>query len=631
MKTPPAPLRTPQILWRCALDAALWLVAPVAFILVYVRGYSAPLGAGTRHLAIVAFLLAALILIRLAIARVVSSQRVAAILSTIVVSAALAAMLTYYALALAGLHSWGGIVAWNVIPTFFEEAPQLVDALGVALAVVYIAIGLLALGLITGCWTYLRRFDWTRAAARRISWPALSIALFCGFAILATEAYEFSYSPWTSESEPVSLTLFPVQGKLDMEGHAISPLVAQGLDRLDDEARVAYVATGPTTRRNVILIVVDALRPDHMGAYGYTRDTTPYLNKLAQVANPGNVRVVRGMHASCGDTICGLLSLSTSKFPRRFSYHPFTLQEALRRNGYRVHMVLSGDHTYFYSLRSFYGPVDSFLDGTGAQGYFMNDDQFLIDHVAGMPAADGTPVMFQFHLMSAHILRKKDTTPGKFQPASRYAFQKAQDLGPAYRPVETATNFYDNGVLKADAIIHDLLDALQKKGFLDNALVIITADHGESLGEHGLFHHANSVREELLQVPFILISYGYRPQAPIPADEFSAQVDIAPTILSEVGLPRPQTWTGRALQESSGAPAFTFFEEKSYFGLIDHRDPHALWKYWIDTTTGAQHTFDLTADPRELRDVPQQVPAARETDWRLLALSGLSSVLVAAH
>ncbi len=306
------------------------------------------------------------------------------------------------------------------------------------------------------------------------------------------------------------------------------------------------------------------------------------------------------------------------------------MQEALRRNGYRVHMVLSGDHTYFYSLRSFYGPVDSFLDGTGVQGYFMNDDQFLIDHVASMPAADATPVMFQFHLMSAHILRKKDTTPGRFQPAARYAFQKAQDIGADYRPVETATNFYDNGVLKADAIIHDLLETLQKKGFLDNALVVITADHGESLGEHGLFHHANSVREQLLQIPFILISYGYRPERPIPAHELSAQVDIAPTILNEVGLPRPQTWTGKALQEP-GTSDFMFFEEKSLFGVIDRRDALRPWKYWIDATDGTQHAFDLSSDPGELHDLAGHGPAARQTDWRLLALSGLSSVLVASH
>ncbi len=236
-----------------------------------------------------------------------------------------------------------------------------------------------------------------------------------------------------------------------------------------------------------------------MGVYGYGRDTTPNLSRLAK---EGTARIVTGMHSSCGDTICGLLSLVSSKYPRRFSFHPFTLQQALRRNGYRIHMVLSGDHTNFYGLKSFYGAIDTFADGTTAekQGYFINDDQFLVDHVAAMPDWDGVPAMFQFHVMSTHILRMSETVPGPFQPAKRYLFRSGHDTGPGAIRDESATNFYDNGVVKTDAIIEALLATLQRKGYLRNALVVITADHGESLGEHGLFSHTNSVREELLRI-----------------------------------------------------------------------------------------------------------------------------------
>jgi hypothetical protein len=103
------------------------------------------------------------------------------------------------------------------------------------------------------------------------------------------------------------------------------------------------------------------------------------------------------VHASCADTICGLLSLSSSKFPRNFSLHPITLHEVLRRNGYRLHLILTGDHSYFYSLKGFYGEVDDYFDGTQAHGYFINDDQLALDRLAQTPAFDGTPAMFQFH------------------------------------------------------------------------------------------------------------------------------------------------------------------------------------------------------------------------------------------
>jgi Sulfatase len=442
-----------------------------------------------------------------------------------------------------------------------------------------------------------------------------------GVAIMGVEAYRFSTSPWTSIHEPLSLTLFPEATAHALEGHSIDPLAAANMDRADDQARAAYVPATTLSKRNLILIVVDALRPDHMGIYGYERNTTPNLSRIA--AN-GQMRVIRGVHATCGDTICGLLSLVTSKIPKRFSFRPFTLQEALRRNGYRVHMILSGDHTHFYSLKNYYGNVDTFYDGTTAQrrGFFLNDDQLLVDKLASMPNWDGVPAMFQFHVMSAHILRKSDNTPGPFQPAVRYLLpiRNSHDIGPGTEKVESATNYYDNGVVATDAVVEQLLTTFARKGYLQNTLVVITADHGESLGEHGLFSHANSVREELLRIPLVLISYGYQPDWHAVSRPYTSQIDVAPTLLDELGIPRPATWSGFPLEISAG-PDFTYFEQKGYVGLLDHRDPHTVWKYWLDTRTGMQHAFDLSTDPGEDRDALHKVPPALLAEWRLRALS----------
>ena len=102
-------------------------------------------------------------------------------------------------------------------------------------------------------------------------------------------------------------------------------------------------------------------------------------------------------------------------------------------------------------------------------------------------------------------------------------------------------NFYDNGVVRSDAVIAELLAQLKEKGYLQDALVVITADHGESLGEHGLYHHANSVREEVLRIPLVFIAYGSPLRLPPQVRDFASQVDIAPTILKELGLPGRQT------------------------------------------------------------------------------------------
>lgn len=253
----------------------------------------------------------------------------------------------------------------------------------------------------------------------------------------------------------------------------------------------------------------------------------------------------------------------------------------------------------------------------------MNDDQFLIDRVKAMPEYDGTPALFQFHVMSSHILRKKDDETARWQPSERYMFRidDSVDTGPGGVKIETATNFYDNGVHKTDEIIGGLLSALQSRGYLHDALVVVTSDHGESLGEHGLLGHANSLREEVLRIPLVLISYGYEPQRPIAARPLGSQIDIGPTILSEIGLPIPDTWMGQPLQEPV-VPGFAYFEGRRLKGVIDDRSPDAVWKYVFDPKTGAERVFNLTTDPHENRDVLSTISAGQLGEWRVNARSG---------
>jgi Sulfatase. len=97
-----------------------------------------------------------------------------------------------------------------------------------------------------------------------------------------------------------------------------------------------------------------------MGLFGYQRDTTP---NIARIAASATLRKAGIVHSSCADSSCGLLSLASSRFVHQFPARPFTLQEVLKRTGYRVHMILGGDHTNFYGLRKIYGAVDSYYDG----------------------------------------------------------------------------------------------------------------------------------------------------------------------------------------------------------------------------------------------------------------------------
>jgi glucan phosphoethanolaminetransferase (alkaline phosphatase superfamily) len=604
-----------RIIPRVALDVTLWYVIPAVFMLLYVGQHLERGSSVLPHAIVVTIPLLSLFIVRIVLSRQIGSVAVNRLLTTLITATLLASLVLYYSIVLVGLHSWGGVVALNVVPTFFAQASVLTDTLHISLLFVALLLAICFVGLIFACWVYLKHFDWTQELTQRISGWTIAALVFFGSGIVAVETYRFTVGSWTASAEPLSLTLFPQSGTLDLEGYSINPLTASTFDHLEDAERKSYTPTA-IRRRNLVVILVDALRPDHMRLYGYGRDTTP---NLARITSEHPTRVITDVHSSCADTICAMFSLFSARFPREFSFHPFTLQEVLRLNGYRIHMILSGDHTFFHSLKGFYGHVDSFYDGTQAHGYFLNDDRLVVDRVAHLPEWNGVPIMFQFHLMSAHILRKPAAEPGKFQPAVRYVLHDSRDIGAGGQALPSAVNFYDNGVLNADGIIGELLQTLQLKRYLEDALVVITADHGESLGEHGLFHHANSVREEVLRIPFVLISYGYQPDVVDRQRGFPSQVDIAPTILAEFGMPIPGTWSGRPVQDPHGL-AFSFFEEHSFAGLIDHRDPLHAWKYWIDRRTAQDHVFDLSSDPHEEHDLRGTFPRESVIDWRARSL-----------
>jgi glucan phosphoethanolaminetransferase (alkaline phosphatase superfamily) len=609
---------------RIALDVALWYCIPIVFMAVYVAVFSKPATAVIPHFIAVALPLLLILLARLALSRFVSNAAFNRWVASCLISVPLTLLIVYYTLVLIGLASWGGVVSWDVIPTFLEQRQVAADLLHIPNPLIAWAPLLLFLALSRASWLYLRHFDWTIGWTRTVSDWTVATILVGGIAVAAIYVFDFSFGAGTRVAEPISLTLFPPRAVLALEGYTANPISASRIDRTVEAARGAYVPSNSAGRKNLILIVVDALRPDHMGVYGYGRDTTP---NLARISKELPARIITGTHASCGDTACAMFSLFSSKFPSEFSFHPFFLHEALRRNGYRIHLILSGDHTHFFGLKSFYGDVDSFYDGNQAGDGLLNDDQQVLDQFAAMPNWDGKPVMFQFHLMSAHILRSYQTIPGPFLPAERYGLGASRDTGPGGVPTQSAVNFYDNGVLKADSVINSLIAALQSKGYLQNSLIVITADHGEALGEHGLFKHANSVREELLRIPLILLFYGYHTQLPDRPRNYPSQVDLAPTILGELELPLPTVWVGQALQKP-GHAEFSFFEEHAFAGLLDHRDPIHAWKYWNNRSSGEDHVFELNTDPHENHDLRDVIPQDQLTALRARLRAETSSDLV---
>lgn len=605
-----------MLLRGLAMDVLAWHCMPAAFLFVYLDRHFLPADAVGPHLRVVWWLLLGLALFRLVVSLSGISAAAARVATSLAASALLALMLSYYVVVLIGLQSWGQVVSWDLITSYGGQVLRLSDALGIPLAV---AIGVPALGylaLLFAVWAYHGYLDWTPFLRRAVSAPLFALLLLAGSMVWVIELYSFMAGPPTRESEPVSLTFYPNEGAWDVQGHAVDSLKAVKLDAAENAARNAYVPGSSADRKNVVLIVVDALRADHMGIYGYGRDTTPNLDRLEKA---GMLRKAASVRASCSSSFCGLLSISSSRFLHQFSERAITLQEALKRHGYRIHMILSGNHALFYGLRKAYGEVDTYFDAHQKRTY-MNDDRLVLERLSSFPSWDGQPVMIQFHLMSAHPLGGRDSRMAKYAPAANYAFVVNRDPQTDGRPSERAINYYDNGVLQADAMIRGILEILERKGYLENAIVAITADHGEALGEHGLFQHANSVREEVLRIPLLLLSYGYRPTNPLEGHKLASQIDIAPTLLAELGMPRPDTWQGAPLQQGVSRD-FLYFQELWEVGLFDLRDPGNLWKYWTNIKTGEEYAFNLTLDPRERVNAIGKTSWELKRDWRLQLLA----------
>jgi glucan phosphoethanolaminetransferase (alkaline phosphatase superfamily) len=600
---------------RLATEVLAWYGLVAAFLAYYVLRAGAPIESIAPHLRIVTGVFLAVALARLAWTALAGTTRTAQALGALLFWSVTMALAAFYAVALVGLASWGRVTTWELVASYAPQLPSLMQAIGVPV-VAAIAAAAIALVMLLGIAWMHARYSWPALAAARIGrWP-LALGSAALLALVIVDLHEYMVVPPVKQQEPVSLSFYPNDAAVPLQSHGMDPAAAARRAAAEEAVRGAYRPAPLERRRNLVVIVVDALRADHMGVYGYARDTTPHLARLQA---EGVARRAQPVHAACAESLCGLLSLATSRYVHQFAPRMFSLQEVLSRHGYRVLMILGGDHTNFYGLREQYGRVDLYWDASAAGDGYMNDDSVVVDRVRALPDWDGRPVAIQFHLMSPHVLGRRQERSQAFMPAANYFLTGNRLDAQSGRPAARAINFYDNGVREADAVIHELLTLLERKGYLREAVVAVTADHGEALGEHGFWLHQQGLYREVLEVPLLLLAYGYRPAERIDTHALPSQTDIAPTLLHELGMPAPSSWAGRPLQGAT-LDDFAFFEQGSLAGLLDRRDPANPWKYWEDLRRTRGFAFQLAQDRAESRNRIGDVPAGLRREWDLRML-----------
>jgi len=355
-------------------------------------------------------------------------------------------------------------------------------------------------------------------------------------------------------------------------------------------------------RTNVILIIVDSLRADHMQVYGYQRPTTPFLSQL--VAN-GRMKKVEMAFSTCSESFCGITSTLAGREFRDISARTFQLQDVLRDEGYRTWFLLSGNHTAWNGLAQFYHATDGTLfDGSQTQRYTMDDDRLVLEGLERVPPASSSqPAFFYVHLMSTHYL-------GVQLPESHVFTRPDDTVTPGLEPYAILDQLqkgdrYDDKVRQADGLIRNLFDALAAKHYLDDAMVVVTGDHGEGLGERHWAHGWNLYDEDI-RIPMLLYDV---PAAKYSDLSFATQVDIAPTILDRLGLPIPQSWEGQSLLASRSS-RFTYHQTyflPNRFAVI-YRDGRQLYKFIATPQYGTEELYDLRHDPGETHNLASAEP-----------------------
>ena len=353
---------------------------------------------------------------------------------------------------------------------------------------------------------------------------------------------------------------------------------------------------------NVILIIVDSLRADHMQVYGYDRNTTPFLSRL--VAS-GRMKKVERAFSTCSESFCGITSTLAGREFRDISPRTFQLQDVLTDEGYQPWFLLSGNHTAWNGLTQFYHAPDGRLfDGSQTLRYTVDDDRLVLEGFERVPLASPEhPAFFYVHLMSTHYLG--------VQFAESHVFTRAGDtVDPGDEPYAILDQLqkrdrYDDKVLQADGVIHQLFDALSAKHYLDDAIVVVTADHGEGLGERHWAHGWHLYNEDI-RIPMLI----YDVRALKLRDlSFATQVDIAPTILDRLGLPIPESWEGASLLN---APRVRFTYHQTYFlpnrFAVLYREGPALYKFIATPDYGQEELYDLIRDRGETHNLTDVQP-----------------------
>jgi hypothetical protein len=312
----------------------------------------------------------------------------------------------------------------------------------------------------------------------------------------------------------------------------------------------------PPQRPSVVLVSIDTLRADHLGLYGYGRDTSPFLDRLAKESV-----VFEHAFTSVSWTLIAHMTMLTGLYPeqhgvtekdRALATEAPLLAERLARAGYQtVGLYKRGWVHERYGFGRGFGVFRPHVTAEEAE-------QHLVEELARLDGA--RPYFLFLHLMDVHGDSSTKSPPtvysvppffhdlffsGAFERFAGEIVYTMKRHGLPSEKVEVMVALYDDGIRHVDSVLERIFGRLESGGRLADALVIVTADHGESLAQRDNWGHGGPWQEGV-NVPLILHLPG-NARAGERVTQVAHHVDVVATVLDFVGLPPDSMLPGSSL------------------------------------------------------------------------------------
>jgi arylsulfatase A-like enzyme len=354
------------------------------------------------------------------------------------------------------------------------------------------------------------------------------------------------------------------------------------------------------TRRDWLLLTIDALRADHVSAYGYPRPTTPNIDALAREG-----ALFEAAYCPTPHTSYSVTSLMTGKYLRPLltlglGQDSETWAQYFRQYGFRT-AAFYPPAVFFIDQNKFGTFEESHLGFEYAKVEFADPvlrERQVADYLSTAPA--DRPLFLWVHFFEPH-------EPYVMHPEHPFAGGPSADV-----------DAYDSEVATADDGVGRLVRLFREKR--PGAIAIVTADHGEEFGDHGGRYHGTTVYEEQVRVPLVVAGQGVAAGTRVPT--VVQTIDLLPTALSALGIPRPARLRGRDLgpllvgagggaspgtearpPDAAGDAGFAFAETDDY--ALAATGPERLV---CERRAAACALYDARLDPQERHDLASQEP-----------------------